>query len=101
MTEMREEKLYSTGKTAKMLGIHFVALKRWIYASKVKAIKTLGGQYRISESEIRRLLGQPMPKNRAIIYARVSPADQKEDLKRQKQMLQEHAKQHGHEIVAT
>jgi len=40
---MREEKLYSTGKTAKMLGIHFVALKRWIYASKVKAIKTPGG----------------------------------------------------------
>jgi excisionase family DNA binding protein len=98
---MREEKLYSTGKTAKMLGIHFLTLKKWIYAGKVKAIKTLGGQYRIPESEIRRLLGQPMPKNKAIIYARVSSADQKEGLKRQKQMLQEYAKKHGYEIVAT
>jgi len=40
-------------------------------------------------------------KNRAIIYARVSSADQKEDLKRQKQMLQEYAKQHRYEVVAT
>jgi predicted site-specific integrase-resolvase len=37
---MREEKLYSTGKTAKMLDIHFVTLKKWIYAGKVRAIKT-------------------------------------------------------------
>jgi predicted site-specific integrase-resolvase len=42
-----------------------------------------------------------MPKNKAIIYARVSSADQKEYLKRQKQMLQEYAKQHGYEVVAT
>jgi putative resolvase len=98
---MREEKFYSTGKTAKMLGIHFVPLKKWIYAGKVKAIKTLGGQYRIPESEIRRLFGQSAPKNKAIIYARVSSADQKEDLKRQKQMLQEYAKEHGYEVVAT
>ena len=98
---MREEKLYSTGKSARMLGIHFLTLKKWIYAGKVKAIKTLGGQYRIPESEIRRLLGQPAPKNKAVIYARVSSADQKEDLKRQKQMLQEYAEEHGYEIVAT
>jgi excisionase family DNA binding protein len=98
---MREEKLYSTGKSARMLGIHFLTLKKWIYAGKVKAIKTLGGQYRIPESEIRRLLGQPAPKNKAVIYARVSSADQKEDLKRQKQMLQEYAEEHGYEVVAT
>ena len=98
---MREEKLFSTGKSARMLGIHFLTLKKWIYAGKVKAIKTLGGQYRIPESEIRRLLGQPAPKNKAVIYARVSSADQKEDLKRQKQMLQEYAEEHGYEVVAT
>jgi excisionase family DNA binding protein len=101
MMGMREEKLYSTGKSARMLGIHFLTLKKWIYAGKVKAIKTLGGQYRIPESEIRRLLGQPAPKNKAVIYARVSSADQKEDLKRQKQMLQEYAEEHGYEVVAT
>lgn len=96
---MREEKLYSVGKAAKVLGIHFNTLKKWIYAGNVKAIKTLGGQYRIPESEIKRLLGQPAPKNQAVIYARVSSADQKEDLKRQREMLQEYAREHGYKIV--
>jgi len=63
---MREEKLYSTGKAARLLGIHFNTMKKWIYACKVDAIKTLGGQYRIPESEIKRLLGQPVRKNQAI-----------------------------------
>lgn len=55
---MREEKLYRTGKAAGLLGIHLNTLKRWIYAGKIKATKTLGGEYRIPEGEIRRLLGQ-------------------------------------------
>jgi len=98
---MREEKLYSAGRAAKLLGIHFNTMKKWIYAGKVKAIKTLGGQYRIPESEIRRLLGMPAPKNRAIIYARVSSADQKEDLKRQLEMLRGHARSKEYKIIAT
>jgi len=98
--EMREEKLYSVGKAAKLLGIHFNTMKKWIYAGKVDAIKTLGGQYRIPESEIKRLLGQPAPKNQAIIYARVSSADQKDDLKRQREMLQEYVKERGYKVVA-
>ena len=60
--EMREEKLYSTGKAAKLLGAHFNTMKKRIYAGRVKTIKTLCGQYRVPESEIRRLLGQPAPK---------------------------------------
>lgn len=98
---MREEKLYSAGKAAKLLGIHFNTMKKWIYAGKVEAIKTLGGQYRIPESEIKRLLGQPAPKNQAVIYARVSSADQKDDLKRQREMLREYAKEKGYKVVAT
>jgi putative resolvase len=98
---MREEKLYSTGKTAKMPGIHFVTLKKWIYAGKVKAIKTPGGSTAFQKARYGSCSGSLHQKNRAIIYARVSSADQKEDLKRQKQMLQEYTKQHGYEIVAT
>lgn len=93
--------MYSVGKTAKLLGVHFNTVKNWIYSGKIKAIKTLGGQYRISESEIRRLIGKPAPKNKAVIYARVSSTDQKEDLKRQKQMHQEYTRTRGYEIVAT
>jgi len=98
---MRKEKLYSTGKAAKLLGVSFPTVKRWIYAGKIKAIKTPAKHYRIPESEIRRLLGKPTPKNKAIIYARVSSADQKKDLERQKQMLQEYARAGGYEVVAT
>ena len=101
MMGMREEKLYSAGKAAKLLGIHFNTMKNWIYAGKVDAIKTLGGQYRIPESEINRLLGRPAPKNQAVVYARVSSADQKGDLKRQREMLREYAKEKGYNVVAT
>jgi predicted site-specific integrase-resolvase len=51
-----------------------------------------GGKY----SEITlRLLGEKAPKGKVAIYARVSSADQKEDLGRQKQRLVEYAKSKG------
>jgi predicted site-specific integrase-resolvase len=58
-------------------------------------------RYRIPESEVKRLLGQPTPKNQAIIYARVTSANQKEDLKRQLEMLQKYAREKGYRIAAT
>jgi len=97
---MREDRLYSTGKAAKLLGISFITMKRWIYAGKIKAIKLPTKRYRIPESEIRRMLGQLVPKNQAVIYARVSSADQKEDLKRQRRMLEKYAEKKGYKIVA-
>lgn len=53
------------------------------YSGKIKYIKTPGGKYRYPESEIKRLLGEQMPKGKAAVYARVSSADRKEDLERQ------------------
>ena len=97
---MREDKLYSTGEAAKLLGISFITIKRWIYAGRIKAIKLPTKRYRISESEIRRLLGQSVPKNQAVIYARVSSADQKEDLERQRQMLEKYANGKKYKIIA-
>ena len=60
-----------------------------------KVIKTPGGKYRYPESEIKRLLGEKAPKSKVAIYARVSSADQREDLERQKQRLVEYAKSKG------
>jgi hypothetical protein len=54
---MREKKLYSTGEAAKLLGVSFITVKRWIYAGKIKALKTPSGRYRIPENEIQRWLG--------------------------------------------
>ena len=98
---MHDEKLYSTGKAAELLSVSFITIKRWIYAGKIKVIKMPTKQYRIPESEIQRLLGKPAPKNKAIIYARVSSADQKEDLKRQREILQEYAQKKKYKVVAS
>jgi hypothetical protein len=54
---MPGKKLYSTGEAAKLLGVSFITVKRWIYAGKIKAVKTPSGRYRIPESEIQRWLG--------------------------------------------
>ena len=93
------EKLYTTGEVAKIFGVSYVAVKKWAYSGKIKYIKTPGGKYRYPESEIRRLLGEQMPKGKVAIYARVSSADQKEDLERQKQKLIEYAKSKGYQDI--
>jgi putative resolvase len=93
------EKLYTTSEVAKIFGVSYVAVKKWAYSGKIKYIKTPGSKYRYPESEIRRLLGEQMPKGKIAIYARVSSADQKEDLERQKQKLIEYAKSKGYQDI--
>jgi hypothetical protein len=67
MITMRRKKRYSTGEAAKLLGVSFITVKRWIYAGKIKAIKTPGGHYRIPESEIQRWLGTKHPPPKQVI----------------------------------
>ena len=55
---------------------------------------------RYPESEIKRLLGEA-PKSKVAIYARVSSADQREDLERQKQRLVEYAKSKGYKLLSS
>jgi predicted site-specific integrase-resolvase len=90
------EKLYTTGEVAKIFGVSYVAVKAGLLGED-KVIKTPGGKYRYPESETKRLLGEA-PKGRVAIYARVSSADQKEDLERQKQRLVEYAKSKGYKL---
>src|SRR5690242_14071003 len=42
---------------AKLIGISYPTLKQWIYADKVKSVKTPGGHHRIPRSEVDRLTG--------------------------------------------
>jgi len=93
------EKLYTTGEVAKIFGVSYVTVKKWAYSGKIKYIRTPGGKYRYPESEIKRLLGEQAPKGKAAIYARVSSADQREDLERQKQRLVEYAKSKGYQDI--
>jgi len=43
------ERLYRTGEASRLLGVHPMTLRRWIKSGKVKAKRTIGGEYRIPE----------------------------------------------------
>ena len=55
---MDEKEWYTTGEAAKVLGVSFRTIKRWIYSGKILATKTAGGHYRIHKDEIERLRSQ-------------------------------------------
>jgi len=52
------QKLLPPREAAKILGISYPTLKQWIYAGKLKTIKTPGGHHRVPENEIDRLFPQ-------------------------------------------
>jgi len=88
---MRTEKtrLLRSGEVAKRLGLHPLTVRRWVKEGKITAIP-IGREARIPITEVERLLG----KQRAgviVLYGRVSGHDQKEDLQRQVQQLEQWA----------
>ena len=72
------EKHYRPKEVSELVGITVPNLRLMIDAGKIRAIRTPGGQRRIPENEVLRLLGQPVadPQTCAL-YARVSSAKQK------------------------
>ena len=90
-------RLYRTGEVAKRLGVSSMTVRRWVKAGKIKARK-IGKEYRIPESEILRLLEGKLP-DKAVIYARVSSRDQKEDLKRQVEYLKNYCSSKGYSVA--
>jgi excisionase family DNA binding protein len=85
------ENLVSISKAAKILGVSEVTLRRWDEAGRLVAIKTEGGHRRYDISKIRPETVHRFgfdDKRKTIAYARVSGHDQKEDLARQKQVLE-------------
>ena len=90
-------KLYRTGKVAEMLGVNRVTVFRWIKQGKIKAVR-VGREYRIPEGEVNRLL-KGKATNTAVIYARVSSSDQKNDLERQVEYLKKYCSAKGYNVV--
>ncbi|MFA4661854.1 IS607 family transposase [Pyrococcus kukulkanii] len=94
------ERLLSPRQVAEILGVSFITIKRWIYSGKIKAVKLPTGKWRIPESEVKRILGERQPEEvRAVIYARVSSRDQKEDLERQVEYLKNYCSSKGYQVV--
>jgi excisionase family DNA binding protein len=50
------EAVLSPREAALQLRISFPTIKQWIYAHKIRSVKTPGGHHRIPQSEVDRLL---------------------------------------------
>jgi len=70
------ERLLRPKEVCQLLGISYSTLLRWIREGKIRAVTTEGGKYRIPYSEVKKYL-ERREETRAVIYARVSSADQR------------------------
>nr|WP_206204532.1 IS607 family transposase [Thermococcus sp. 21S7] len=93
----RAVKLYRSGEVAKKLGVSKMTVLRWIKSGKLKAHR-IGKEYRVPESEIKRILEGKIP-DKVVIYARVSSRDQKEDLERQIEYLKNYSSSRGYQVA--
>ena len=93
-------KLYRTGQVARLLDISPITVFRWVHQGKIVARRNVAGRWLIPESEVNRLLGiKPVERKRAVLYARVSSSEQKENLTSQVKRLRSYAEEKGYEIV--
>src|SRR3989449_3223100 len=88
---MRTEKtrMLRSGEVAKRLGLHPLTVRRWVKEGKIAAVQ-IGREARIPITEVERLLGEQRA-GIIVLYGRVSGHDQKDDLQRQVQQLEQWA----------
>jgi len=86
----------SIGKLAKELGVSRDTLRRWEAAGKISSERTPKGHRRYDLNKILGRFPNSVNSNRCTVgYARVSSHDQKEDLKRQVELLTSFCARHG------
>jgi putative resolvase len=91
------------GEAATLLGVSITTLRRWEAEGKLIPERTIGGQRRYDPAKIKPELFHATPQDRkTIAYARVSSHDQKDDLERQKQVLELYCAKQGwtFEVIA-
>lgn len=99
MSEFLGESLYRIGKASHRLGVSIPTVRNWIYSGKLTTLRTMGGEHRIPESEIRRVLGIVNKERKTVIYSRVSSQGQKSDLTTQEQLLEQYAIKNGYSTI--
>ncbi len=84
------KRFYSISKAATELGVSISTLRRWESEGKLVPQRTKGNQRRYSAEQIMGLARKvtPKPERITLAYARVSSADQKKVLERQKTVLE-------------
>jgi excisionase family DNA binding protein len=98
-------RLVSISEAAKVLGVSIPTLRRWDEMGRLVAIKTEGGHRRYDIGKIRPETVHRFDyadSRKTVAYARVSSHDQKEDLDRQKQMLELFCSKNGwtYEVIS-
>lgn len=84
------------GAAAKALGVSISTLRRWEREGRIQAEYTKGGHRRYNLSGLVPEQSFRVPDDRkTIAYARVSSSDQKDDLERQKKVLEVYCAQNG------
>ena len=82
----------SIKEAAALLGVTTTTLRNWEKAGKIRSFRTSGGHRRYHAAD---LLGRKQEKSLTIAYARVSSHEQREDLERQKLVLETYCASHG------
>jgi len=91
-------KFLSIKESAKLLGVHSSTLRRWENEGKLIPARTQGNQRRYELSQLQPHLSRKKrieKSGKTIGYARVSSHDQKDDLKRQEELLSLYCARYG------
>jgi predicted site-specific integrase-resolvase len=91
------------GDAAKALGVSITTLRRWEVEGRLVPDRTVGRQRRYDLAKLKPEMFHAAPQERkTIAYARVCSHDQKEDLERQKQVLELYCARQGwtFEVIA-
>ena len=91
--------LIAIGKVAKLFGVTTQTIRNWSKQGILKEYRTIGGHRRYDLDEVNSLRGENKEKKKTVVYTRVSSYDQKEDLERQTQEVEEYCKQEEIEQV--
>ncbi|MCY4599160.1 MAG: IS607 family transposase [Acidobacteria bacterium] len=91
------QRFVGIGEAAEALGVSIDTLRRWEQTGKLTGERTPGGHRRYDLAKLRPELfrAEEEASRRTIAYARVSSRDQREDLERQKQVLELYCARQG------
>ena len=90
-------RLVTIGEASEILGVSISTLRRWDKAGRLEPEKTASGHRRYDVSKIKPEMYREIQQDsrKTIAYARVSSHDQKDDLERQKQVLELYCARQG------
>ncbi len=97
------DRYVAIGEASEALGVSITTLRRWEAEGKLIPERTAGRQRRYDLAKLKPELFHAAPQDRkTIAYARVSSHDQKDDLERQKQVLELYCAKQGwtFEVIA-